>query len=109
VGQTKGDLVQVNLLANTDLRTTDEFKNSSWPSATGPSYAVGRGRVELGAEEADFITKFSDKEAVYMGVWPLPGSNEIEVASRLHAEMARIRPRCPATSTCRWLTTRRCS
>ena len=27
VGQTKGDLVQVNLLANTDLRTTDEFKN----------------------------------------------------------------------------------
>src|SRR2546427_695821 len=26
VGQTKGDLVQVNLLANTDLRTTDEFK-----------------------------------------------------------------------------------
>src|SRR5207249_1160780 len=27
VGQTKGDLVQVNLLANTDLRTPEEFKN----------------------------------------------------------------------------------
>ena len=27
VGQTKGDLVQVNLLANTDLRSVDEFKN----------------------------------------------------------------------------------
>src|SRR5439155_859468 len=53
-------------------------------------------RVELGAEEADFITKFSDKEAVYMGVWPLPGSNEIEVANRLHAEMARIRPTLPS-------------
>ncbi len=25
VGQTKGDLVQVNLLANTDLRSVDEF------------------------------------------------------------------------------------
>src|SRR5439155_520992 len=53
-------------------------------------------RVELGAEEADFITKFSDKEAVYMGVWPLPGSNELEVANRLHAEMGRIRPTLPS-------------
>src|SRR5207302_1323487 len=52
-------------------------------------------RVELGAEEADFITKFNDKEAVYLGVWPLVGSNEIEVANRLHAEMDRIRPTLP--------------
>ncbi len=27
VGQTKGNLVQVNLLANTDLRSVDEFEN----------------------------------------------------------------------------------
>src|SRR5215213_244399 len=27
VGQTKGDLVQVNLLANTDLRSVEEFRN----------------------------------------------------------------------------------
>src|SRR5438094_782462 len=96
VGQTKGDLVQVNLLANTDLRTTDEFKNLI---VAERNRAVVRlsdvARVELGAEEADFITKFSEKEAVYMGVWPLPGSNEIEVATRLHAEMARIRPTLP--------------
>src|SRR5881628_877301 len=96
VGQTKGDLVQVNLLANTDLRTTDEFKNLI---VAERNRAVVRlsdvARVELGAEEADFITKFSDKEAVYIGVWPLPGSNEIEVATRLHAEMTRIRPTLP--------------
>src|SRR6266513_2799434 len=52
-------------------------------------------RVELGAEEADFITKFNDKEAVYLGVWPLVGSNEIEVAGRLHQEMNRIRGTLP--------------
>src|SRR5205809_1116990 len=96
VGQTKGDLVQVNLLANTDLRTPEEFKNLVVAERNG---AIGRlsdvAQVELGAEEADFITKFSDKEAVYLGVWPLVGSNEIEVANRLHAEMARIRPTLP--------------
>src|SRR5207247_417132 len=97
VGQTKGDLVQVNLLANTDLRTTDEFKNLVVAERNGAIVRLSDvARVELGAEEADFITKFSDKEAVYMGVWPLPGSNEIEVANRLHAEMARIRPTLPS-------------
>src|SRR2546429_247345 len=96
VGQTKGDLVQVNLLANTDLRTTEEFKNLVVAERNGAIVRLSDvARVELGAEEADFITKFSDKEAVYMGVWPLPGSNEIEVANRLHAEMARIRPTLP--------------
>src|SRR2546428_359075 len=96
VGQTKGDLVQVNLLANTDLRTTDEFKNLVVAERNGALVRLSDvARVELGAEEATFITKFSDKEAVYLGVWPLVGSNEIEVANRLHAEMARIRPTLP--------------
>src|SRR6058998_220189 len=97
VGQTKGDLVQVNLLANTDLRTPEEFKNLVVAERNGAIVRLSDvARVELGAEEADFITKFSDKEAVYMGVWPLPGSNEIEVANRLHAEMGRIRPTLPS-------------
>ena len=42
------------------------------------------------------VAKFSDREAVYLGVWPLPGSNEIEVAHRLHAEMERLRPTLPS-------------
>jgi multidrug efflux pump len=96
VGQTKGDLVQVNLLANTDLRTPEEFKNLVVAERNGAIVRLSDvARVELGAEEADFITKFSDKEAVYLGVWPIVGSNEIEVANRLHSEMARIRPTLP--------------
>src|ERR1043166_7461740 len=72
VGQTKGDLVQVNLLANTDLRTPEEFKNLVVAERNGAIVRLSDvARVELGAEEADFITKFNDKEAVYLGVWPL--------------------------------------
>src|SRR2546429_43851 len=96
VGQTKGDLVQVSLLANTDLRTPEEFKNLVVAERNGAIVRLSDvARVELGAEEADFITKFNDKEAVYLGVWPLVGSNEIEVASRLHAEMDRLRANLP--------------
>src|SRR5207249_1948334 len=96
VGQTKGDLVQVNLLANTDLRTPEEFKNLVVAERNGAIVRLSDvAQVELGAEEANYITKFSDKEAVYLGVWPIVGSNEIEVANRLHAEMARIRTTLP--------------
>src|SRR2546427_1952974 len=96
VGQTKGNQVQVNLLANTDLRTPEEFKNLIVAERNGAIVRLSDvARVELGAEEADFITKFSEKEAVYLGVWPTIGSNEIEVSHRLHTEIARITPTLP--------------
>ena len=96
VGQTKGNLVQVNLLANTDLRTVEEFQDLIVADRNG---AMVRLRdvadVELGAEEATMIAKFNEQEAVYLGVYPLAGTNEIEVAHRLRAEMDRIRPTLP--------------
>ncbi len=96
VGQTKGNLVQVNLLANTDLRSEAEFAELVVVERNG---AIVRLRdvadVELGAEEADFVAKHNDKEGVYLGVWPLVGTNEIDVAHRLYAEMERIRPTLP--------------
>jgi len=96
VGQTKGNLVQVNLLANTDLRSTVEFENLIVTDRDGSVVRLSDvARVELGAEEPDMIAKFNDEEAVYVGVWPTIGSNEIEVSHRLHAEVARITPTLP--------------
>lgn len=96
VGRTKGNLVQLNLLANTDLRSVSEFEElivSDRGSALARLKDVAK--VELGAEEADMMAKFNEREAVYFGIWPLVGSNEIEVAHRLHAEMERLRPTLP--------------
>ncbi|HET9515666.1 MAG TPA: efflux RND transporter permease subunit [Gemmatimonadales bacterium] len=96
VGQTKGDLVQVNLLANTDLRTPEEFANLIVADRDGAVVRLSDvARVELGAEEAQLVAKYNDQEAVYLGVWPLPGANEIEVGDRLVAEMERVRPTLP--------------
>src|SRR5688500_6285522 len=96
VGQTKGNLVQVNLLANTDLRSVTEFNDLIVADRNGAIVRLRDvARVELGAEEADMVAKFNGKEAVYLGVWPLIGVNEIDVAHRLRAEMERIRPTLP--------------
>jgi len=96
VGQTKGNLVQVNLLANTDLRSTREFEQLIVADRDGAIVRLSDvARVELGAEEADLVAKYNGEESVYLGVWPLVGANEIDVAKRLRAEMERIRPTLP--------------
>ena len=97
VGQTKGNLVQVSLLANTDLRTVDEFRNLIVSSTDGALVRLEDvARVELGAEEGDQVAKYNDQTSVYLGVWPLVGANELDVASGLKAEMERLRPTLPS-------------
>lgn len=96
VGRTKGNLVQLNLLANTDLRSAAEFENLIVADRGGAIVRLRDvARVELGAEEADMIAKYSEVEGVYLGVWSVVGSNEIEVAHRLRDEVERIRPTLP--------------
>ncbi|MBL8752035.1 MAG: efflux RND transporter permease subunit, partial [Planctomycetes bacterium] len=97
VGQTKGNLVQINLLADTDLRTVDEFERLIVADRGGAVVRLGDvAKVELGAEEAELLAKYNTEPSVYLGVWPLVGANEIDVSARLKAEMERMRPKLPA-------------
>ncbi|HEX7089956.1 MAG TPA: efflux RND transporter permease subunit [Longimicrobiales bacterium] len=96
VGRTEGNLIQLDLLANTDLRSEQEFADLVVAERNGALVRLSDvARVELGAEEARFIAKYNGREAVYLGVWPQIGVNEIEVAHRLYAEMERLRPTLP--------------
>ena len=96
VGQTKGNLVQINLLANTDLRSSEEFKDLIVSDRGGAVVRLSDvAKVELGAEEADMIPKYSKKEGVYLGIWPQVGTNEIDVAGRLKTEMEKLRLTLP--------------
>jgi multidrug efflux pump len=96
VGRTKGNVVQINLLANTDLRSAAEFEELIVADRGGSIVRLKDvAKVERGAEEADMVAKYNQLEGVYLGIWPVPGANEIEVASRLRDEMVHIRPTLP--------------
>ncbi|WP_417735043.1 efflux RND transporter permease subunit [Rosistilla oblonga] len=102
IGQVKNDLVQVDLLTNTDLRSVDEFDDLIVWQAPASSTAPGTiirlsdvARVELGSEEPTATALYRGEKAIYVSVWPLPGSNEIEVATRLRAAMADLQPDLP--------------
>jgi multidrug efflux pump len=96
VGQTKGHEVQVSLLADTDLRTVAEFEDLIVREREGAIVRLRDvAKVELGAEEANLVAKYNDQHSVYLGVWPLVGANELDVADALTAEMERLRPTLP--------------
>ncbi|MBX3303928.1 MAG: efflux RND transporter permease subunit [Nitrospira sp.] len=96
VGRTKGNLVQVNLLANTDLRSTGEFEELIVADRGGAIVRLKDvAQIERDAEEANMIAKYDETEGVYLGIWSVPGANEIDVGHRLRDEVERIRPTLP--------------
>jgi multidrug efflux pump len=96
VGQTKGALVQVNLTANTDLRSPDEFKRLVVRDSGGGLVRLGDvADVVLGAEDYDADVAFSGKTAVFVGVWPLPNANSLDVIKRVRTELAGIQRDMP--------------
>ncbi len=97
LGRSKGALIQVNLTANTNLRTVDEFKRLAVREQNGAIVRLGDiADVVLGAEDYDAEVRFSGQTAVFMGIWPLPNANSIDVIRRVSTEMAAIQRDLPS-------------
>ncbi|MDA8138940.1 MAG: efflux RND transporter permease subunit [Desulfobacteraceae bacterium] len=91
VGSTKGSLIQVNLTANTDLRSVDEFKQLVVRQQEGALVRLADiGQVVLGAEDYNSEVRFTGQTAVFMGIYPLPNANSLDVINRVRAEMDQI-------------------
>jgi multidrug efflux pump len=96
VGQTKGTLVQVNLTANTDLRSAQEFKQLVLRQKDGAVVRLGDvADVVLGAEDYDAAVNFSGQTAVFVGVWSLPNANSLDVIERVRTEMTSLQKEIP--------------
>src|SRR5438105_2689780 len=96
VGHTKGSLVQVNLSANTDLRSVEEFRNLVVRQSGNTLVRLRDvADVVLGAEDYDSEVRFSGERAVFIGVWVLPTANSLDVIKRVSAEMALIEKELP--------------
>lgn len=96
IGHTKGSLVQVNLTANTDLRSVEEFQNLVVRQSGDKLVRLGDvADIELGADSYDAEVRFSGERAVFMGVWVLPNANSLDVIKRVRAEMELVRKELP--------------
>jgi multidrug efflux pump len=96
VGQTKGQLVQVNLTASTDLKSVDDFRKLVVRESGGTLVRLEDvAEVVLGADTYDQEVRFSGDKAVFMGVWVLPNANSLDVIEKVNAEVKQIQKELP--------------
>lgn len=98
LGNTKGNLVQVALTANTDLSTVQEFKNLVIRQQNNAIVRLSDiADVELGAEDYETDVKFSGETAVFIGIFVLPNANSLDVLKLVRNEMASIEKDLPGS------------
>jgi multidrug efflux pump len=96
LGATKGSMVSVNLVANTDLRNANDFKNMVVKQDKGTIVRLGEiADVVLGAETYDQDVRFNGESATFMGIWVLPTANSLEVIKQVRAEIPQIQAQLP--------------
>src|SRR5687768_7616474 len=100
LGRTKGSMVSVNLVANTDLRTAEEFRQLVVKEQQGTVVRLGDvADVVLGAETYEDDVRFNGQSATFMGVWVLPTANTLDVIKSVREEIPAIQSQLPAGMT----------
>jgi multidrug efflux pump len=96
LGSTKGDAVSVNLVANTDMRTAEDFRQMVIKQQNGVVVRLGEiADVVLGAENYDSDVRFNGESATFMGIWVLPTSNSLDVIKQVRAALPGIKAELP--------------
>ena len=96
VGHTKGQMVQVNLAANTNLTSLDGFRNLIIKTVKGKVVRLDDvARVSLGADDYDTSVAFDGKSSVFIGIQVAPGANLLDVISRVRKAFPGIQAQLP--------------
>src|SRR2546427_2632592 len=97
LGRTKGSMTSVNLVANTNLQTVEEFKQLVVKEENGVVVRLGDiADVVLGAETYDAEVKFNGQTAVFIGIFVLPTANTLDVMKHVRAAWPEIQAQLPA-------------
>jgi multidrug efflux pump len=97
LGRSKGEFIQVNLTADTNLGTVGEFRRLVVRERNGTVVRLSDiADVVLGAEDYDAEVHFSGQTATFMGIWPLPNANALDVIKRVRTEMESIQRGLPS-------------
>jgi multidrug efflux pump len=100
VGQTKGQMVSVDLKTTTDIQSLDEFRHMVVKRQNGALVRLEDvATVVLGAENYDFNVAFSGVRSVFIGIKVAPRANILDVAARVRAALPDIGAQLPTGVT----------
>ena len=97
VGQTKSEYIQVAITADTDLRDAEQFRDLVVRESGGTLVRLGDvADVVLGSENYDSDVRFDGSQATFMGIWPLPTANTLDVIAGVREVLPAIERNLPA-------------
>jgi len=96
LGNTKGQMVQVNLTASTGLHSLDEFRNLVVKQANGAVVRLSDvANVVLGAEDYNTSVSYNGENSIAMSIDIAPDANLLDVMKRVHNVFPQIRSQLP--------------
>ncbi len=97
LGNTKGQMVQVNLNAATNLHTLEEFQNLVLKQSGGALVRLKDvARVELGNDDYEVGNNLYGHSAVFIGIQVAPSANILQVLKGCRDVYESIKPEFPA-------------
>jgi len=97
LGKSKGQMVSVDLTANTDLRTQDDFENIIIKQyGTNFVRLKDIATVVLGAEDYDENVSFNGQSATFIGIWAFPTANTLDVATKVRQAIPELQEGLPS-------------
>lgn len=95
-GQTRGQMIQINLNASTDLHSVADFRNIVLKQNGDSLVHLGDvATVSLGSDDYDTSVGFDGRRAVYVGIQVAPTANLLDVITRVRAAMPEIQSQLP--------------
>ncbi|MGC9953086.1 MAG: efflux RND transporter permease subunit [Rhizomicrobium sp.] len=96
VGTTRGQMVQVNLTASTDLKSLDEFRDLVIKSQNGAYVRLSDvGNVTLGSSDYDSQANFDGNPGVVIAISVTPTANVLDVIKGVRAVLPGIDAQLP--------------
>ncbi len=96
VGRTKGQMVTVDLTADTSLHSVEEFRNLVLKSQNGAIVRLSDvASVTLGSEDYDTAVSFDGQSAVYIGIKVAPTANLLTVIQSVRQVFPAIAQQLP--------------
>jgi multidrug efflux pump subunit AcrB len=96
IGRLRGDQVQIDLSATTDVSRVEDFQRLVVRTQDDTLIRLDDiAEVEMGAKTYDSATLYKGIPAIFIGIEPAPGSNPLDVAARVRDLMPELETQFP--------------
>jgi multidrug efflux pump len=97
IGNTKGQMVQFNLTASTNLHSVDAFRNLVIKQVDGGIIRLSDvANVTLGSDDYESSVEYNGKKGVYIGIQTVPSASLLDVIGGVKAVLPSVQQQLPA-------------